>query len=114
MTDTQAPDVVVTEADKQRTYALARKHCLTGTSAFEKCHREFAAHRLSTQSAMQAEIDRLTANGIHTCHDQCQRVACVLRRKNGILRETLNEIEHAESVEIARCLARAALTKGAE
>ena len=59
--------------------------------------------------ALRKEVDRLTANGVHTCHDQCQRVACVLRRGNGILREALNEIEHAESVEIARYLALAAL-----
>lgn len=30
---------------------------------------------------LRAENERLTADGIHTCHDQCPRYACVLRRE---------------------------------
>ena len=30
---------------------------------------------------LQAEIDNRWAQGVHTCHDKCQRIACVLRRQ---------------------------------
>lgn len=48
-----------------------------------------AADRLEAQAV---EIERLTVDGIHTCHDQCARPACVLRRENTRLREALTEI----------------------
>lgn len=31
--------------------------------------------------AMAGEVERLTVNGIHTCHDNCQRFPCVQGRK---------------------------------
>ena len=38
--------------------------------------------RLMAQNKqLRAENERLTADGIHTCHDQCPRYACVLRRE---------------------------------
>ena len=30
---------------------------------------------------LQAELDNRWAQGVHTCHDECQRIACVLRRQ---------------------------------
>jgi len=30
---------------------------------------------------LRAENEWLSADGIHTCHDQCPRYACVLRRE---------------------------------
>jgi hypothetical protein len=30
---------------------------------------------------LEREVERRTYDGIHTCHDQCQRVACVQRRR---------------------------------
>lgn len=32
-------------------------------------------------SAIEDEMDNLTAAGIHSCHDQCARPMCVLRRE---------------------------------
>jgi hypothetical protein len=34
--------------------------------------------------SLRTEIERREYDGIHTCHDQCQRAACVLRRELGI------------------------------
>lgn len=35
------------------------------------------------------EIDRLDANAIHSCHDECARPMCVQRRRIGELEATL-------------------------
>jgi hypothetical protein len=40
---------------------------------------------LARIAALNVELERRAADGIHTCHDQCQRVACVLRRENDAL-----------------------------
>jgi hypothetical protein len=42
----------------------------------------------------KAEIERLTLNGIHTCHDQCPRLACVQGREIRRLREALEKVEN--------------------
>ena len=42
-----------------------------------------AADRIEVLSA---ENERLTYNGIHSCHDQCERPLCVLERENERLR----------------------------
>lgn len=47
---------------------------------------EMAVRRIE---ALSAEVERRTIDGVHTCHDKCQRVACVLRRENERLREAL-------------------------
>lgn len=31
--------------------------------------------------ALEGEVERLTVNGIHTCHDNCQRLPCVQGRE---------------------------------
>ena len=49
-----------------------------------------AADRIEAQAA---EIERLKYNGIHSCHDQCERPLCVLERENERLREALKQIE---------------------
>jgi len=36
--------------------------------------------------ALQAEVERLTFDGIHTCHDDCPRLPCVQRREIDALR----------------------------
>jgi hypothetical protein len=39
-------------------------------------------HNLREEICMlQIQMDNLTASSIHTCHDQCQRPMCVLRRE---------------------------------
>lgn len=45
-----------------------------------------AADRIEAQAA---EIERLTINGIHTCHDECQRVPCMQRREIKHLKDIL-------------------------
>ena len=40
-----------------------------------------------------AEIERLRANGIHSCHAHCQRLGCVQRREIERLREALLPVE---------------------
>lgn len=32
-------------------------------------------------NSLQAQVERLSGDGIHTCSDTCQRTACVLRRE---------------------------------
>lgn len=44
-------------------------------------------------AALRSTIDDLTAGDIHTCHDHCQRTACILRRENTALRSRLAEAE---------------------
>ena len=44
-------------------------------------------------AALRSTIDDLTAGEIHTCHDHCQRTACILRRENTALRSRLAEAE---------------------
>lgn len=41
---------------------------------------------------LEREVERRTYDGIHTCHDQCQRVACVLRRRIAELEAAIREI----------------------
>lgn len=38
---------------------------------------------------LQAEIDNMWGMGVHSCHENCQRTACVLRRNNKRLAEAL-------------------------
>lgn len=53
------------------------------------------ADRIEAQAAeirsLRTEIERREYDGIHTCHDQCQRAACVLRRENEALREQVEQ-----------------------
>jgi hypothetical protein len=46
---------------------------------------------------LQAEIERLTYDGIHTCHDDCPRLPCVQRREiDGLraeVRHLMNELQ---------------------
>jgi hypothetical protein len=64
--------------------------------------------------ALQAEIERLTFDGIHTCHDDCPRLPCVQRREIERLREALGRIAAITPegwIEDARWIARAALSE---
>jgi len=48
-------------------------------------------------AALQAEIERLTFDGIHTCHADCPRLPCVQRREiEGLradVRHLMNELQ---------------------
>lgn len=52
---------------------------------------EDAAKLAAENAALRSTIDDLTAGEIHTCHDHCQRTACILRRENTALRSRLAE-----------------------
>jgi len=41
--------------------------------------------------SLRAEIERRKYDSVHTCHDQCQRAACVLRRENEALRAQVEQ-----------------------
>lgn len=43
---------------------------------------------------LKAENERLTYNGIHSCHDQCERPLCVVERENEKLREAMTWIKN--------------------
>ena len=43
--------------------------------------------------ALQAKVERLTYDGIHTCHDDCPRLPCVQRREIDGLRAEVAELE---------------------
>lgn len=61
---------------------------------------------------LKAENERLTYNGIHSCHDQCERPLCVVERENKKLREAIEnavqEIDEGWSLN-ARDILEAAL-----
>jgi hypothetical protein len=60
-----------------------------GYGMFTKVDKE----RLTEENQrLEAEVERLTVDGIHTCHDHCQRPMCVLRRENEELRKRLEEM----------------------
>jgi hypothetical protein len=44
-------------------------------------------------AALEAEVERLTTNGIHTCHDQCQRPLCVAYREIVSLQKAREALE---------------------
>lgn len=44
---------------------------------------------------LEAEVERLTLDGIHTCSDACQRPTCVLRRENAELTAKLAALKAA-------------------
>lgn len=52
---------------------------------------EDAAKLAAENATLRSTIDDLTAGEIHTCHDHCQRTACILRRENTALRSRLAE-----------------------
>jgi HAMP domain-containing protein len=44
-------------------------------------HAEIFGEAADAIEALQAEVERLTYDGIHTCHDDCPRLPCVQRRE---------------------------------
>jgi HAMP domain-containing protein len=59
--------------------------------------REVAAEAANAIEAQAAEIERLTYDGIHTCHDDFPRLPCVQRREIDALqaevRHLTNELQ---------------------
>lgn len=57
----------------------------------EDCWGELACEAAAEIRSLRVELERRKYDGIHTCHDQCQRVACVLRRENEALRAQVEQ-----------------------
>ena len=71
--------------DEDSYYRIQEKHWCIDAEELER-QRRAAADRIE---ALEAENERLTYNGIHTCHDECPRLPCVQRREIAQLREAL-------------------------
>jgi hypothetical protein len=88
--------VDVTQADRD---AAAHWRGNYGRSAtYHQLIEAFARHREAAittaqaeAEALRAEVERLSYDGIHTCHDSCPRLPCVQRREIERLREALRE-----------------------
>jgi hypothetical protein len=64
-------------------------HVLTQAEA--DALRDLLTTAQAEAEALRAEIERLTYDGIHTCHDGCPRLPCVQRREIDALRA---EVRH--------------------
>jgi hypothetical protein len=81
-------------------------------------HREAALTTAQAEAdALRAEVERLSYDGIHTCHDGCPRLPCVQRREIERLREalemlapSLDYLPHPQCVEAIDAV-RAALSE---
>ena len=58
---------------------------------------EWCAEAADRIEALEAENERLSYNGIHTCSDACQRLPCVQRREIERLRGALELADAALS-----------------
>jgi hypothetical protein len=60
------------------------------------------------------EVENLRAAQIHTCHDQCQKPMCVMRRQRDRLAEALESLMYGHEVigEWERCEQALAAVKG--
>lgn len=64
-------------SDSKDIVQLLKRGCVC-SSEFGKCIRCEAAEHIEH---LKAEVERLQTAGVHTCHDQCQRYACVQFRR---------------------------------
>lgn len=51
---------------------------------------------------LEKQLERLETNGVHTCHDECPRIACVQYRENARLSERVASMQSLLG-EIANC-----------
>jgi hypothetical protein len=70
---------------------------MTDNSEYNRGFEDGLAIGADRIEALQAEIERLTYDGIHTCHDDCPRLPCVQRREiDGLradVRHLMNELQ---------------------
>lgn len=74
--------------------AVAREFAAACVAANQRATTELVRRALdgrraaeAERDALRAEVERLTLDGIHTCHHECPRIACVQRREIARLRE---------------------------
>ena len=68
-------------------------HMLRAASEIEQNRIDLEEYRRDVER-LRAENERLTADGIHTCHEQCQRYACVLRRERDAALSDVERLKH--------------------
>ena len=82
--------------DREKELREAARHTPEGQLlvryGFEPWDTESAARRVAEKAAaeiaqLQARIDNITAQGVHSCHDECQRPLCIMRRERGAARK---------------------------
>jgi hypothetical protein len=61
--------------------ATLRAIDIEGGGEFQAVHIQVSKQLERELTAARAEIERLDTVGIHSCHDNCQRWTCVLRRE---------------------------------
>lgn len=66
---------------------VAEAYCYdAGAPNAAKNLRAAVAELIAERDALREDVERLQADGVHTCGPHCQRIACVLRRENAALR----------------------------
>lgn len=87
--------------DREKELREAARHTPEGQLlvryGFEPWDTESAARRVAEKAAaeiaqLQARIDNITAQGVHSCHDGCQRPLCVMRRERDAARKQVEEL----------------------
>jgi hypothetical protein len=70
---------------------------MTDNSEYNRGFEDGLAIGADRIEALLAEVERLTYDGIHTCHDDCPRLPCVQRREidglRAVLRHLMNELQ---------------------
>jgi hypothetical protein len=71
---------------------MSRTHDVT-ISAFDLDRIESELAAVTEQrDRLAKEVENLKVSGIHSCHDQCKRPMCVMRRQRDRLAEALREL----------------------
>jgi hypothetical protein len=68
------------------------KREVEGWMAEAKQWRENAIKLHEQRDRVAEEIENLKVSGIHTCHDQCKRPMCAMRRQRDMLTEALKDV----------------------
>lgn len=74
-------------------WRLRRKNERKWDDGFHINSKEDAEVLCELLNKLEGEIENLKASGIHTCHNQCQRPMCVMRRERDELREQRDRLE---------------------
>jgi hypothetical protein len=78
------------ETDNERTLKLALE-----------VFTQLANHLKQERDEAIRQLENLKASAIHTCHDQCQRPMCVLRRERDESRELAQQMSESNQVLMA-------------
>jgi hypothetical protein len=108
---------IVKRLRKAEVFETTTQPHLMGSVTSETTLGEIAADRIEALEArefehskrakeLEVEISRLTTNGIHTCHDQCQRPLCSAYREIVSLQKS-REAAEARAERLREALAEA-------